>query len=58
MNKILVIADMSGTKQVAIHRGLELARRSGAALHIVAFVFDTYISEQKIRKRPRNCKRH
>ena len=47
MKKILVIADMSGIKQVAIHRGLELASRSGAAVHIIAFVYDTYISEQK-----------
>ena len=47
MKKILVIADMKGKKQAAIHRGLELAKRSGADVHIVAFVFDTYVSEQQ-----------
>ena len=56
MKKILVIADMSGKKQAAIHRGLGLARRSGAAMHIVAFVYDAYISEQENEKKAKKLK--
>ena len=47
MKKILVIADMKVKRQAAIHRGLELAKRSGVDVQIIAFVFDTYVSEQQ-----------
>jgi len=47
MNKYLIIADESGKKQPAIHRGIELAKRSGAAVHVVAFVYDAYLDEQE-----------
>ena len=47
MNKYLIIVDEKGKKQPAIHRGVELAKRSGASVHVVAFVHDAYIDEQE-----------
>jgi universal stress protein E len=46
METYLIIAGNKGEKESAIHRGIELAKVSGAAVHIVGFAFDTYVSEQ------------
>lgn len=46
MKKYLVIADPVSEAQSSIKRGIELARLSGAELHIVGFAFDTFVSEQ------------
>ncbi|MFK8031003.1 MAG: universal stress protein [Gammaproteobacteria bacterium] len=50
MKKVLVIADMKGKKQVAVHRGVEFARRSGESVHIVAFGYETYIANLRDEK--------
>ena len=47
LNKYMIIVDETGEKQPALHRGIELARRSGAAVHIVAFVFEAYFGEEE-----------
>lgn len=45
-NKYMIIVDEAGKRQPAVHRGIELARRSGAAVHLVAFVFEAYLDEE------------
>jgi len=46
LNKYMIIVDETGKRQPAIHRGIELAKRSGAAVHIVAFVFEDYFTDE------------
>ncbi len=50
MKKYLVIVDNEGLNEGdlcrGVERGVELAKLSGESLHIVGFVFDTYVSEQ------------
>ena len=46
MKKYLLIADPISEAQSSIQRGIEIAKLSGAALHIVGFAHDTFVSEQ------------
>ena len=54
MKKYLVIADNNEQSEgkicSGIERGIELAKLSGAAVHIVGFAFDNYDSEQTTQK--------
>ncbi len=45
MEKYLIIADTTVENNSSIQRGIELAKLSGAAVHIVGFAFDTFVSE-------------
>ena len=46
MKQYLVIADPISEAQSSIKRGIEIAKLSGAALHIVGLAHDTFVSEQ------------
>ncbi len=54
MEKYLVIADnieqIEGKVCIGIERGIDLAKLSGAAIHIVAFAFDIYDSDKTKQK--------
>ena len=45
MKKYLIIADTTVENNSSIQRGIELAKLSGAAVHIVGFAFDSFVSE-------------
>ena len=46
MKKYLIIAGATGKNEPSIQRGIELAKLSGVAVHIVGFAFDIFVSEQ------------
>ncbi|MGJ8687540.1 MAG: universal stress protein, partial [Spongiibacteraceae bacterium] len=41
MKHILVISDSSDPEHIAFHKGIELARFSGAAVHVVSFIYES-----------------
>lgn len=48
INKILVIAAQNRARDVAFNRAVELARRSGASIHLVGFCYDALIESEDL----------